>query len=117
MISPDCNKREFIEAVQDKDYPEIILMAAQEATEVRGLSLGPRPKAKERPMELQAWKHREFVIQGYEDFLKGFLFFMRFVSIKPGSVSDNDFQLFRPVCQNLVNKGQFKPEVMNFFDD
>ena len=117
MISPGCGKREFIEAVQNKDYPEIILIANQEVTEAERLSYGPRPKAKDRPTELQTWKNRKWICQEYVNFLRGFLFFMRCGSIKPGSVSDGDFQLFRPVCQNLVNKGQLKPDVMNFFEE
>ena len=115
MISPSCDKRRFIEAVENKDYVEIIRMAEQEANAADNLPYGRKPKVKDSPMEAQAWKNRKWAIQEYSKFLRDFLFFMRNPTIKPDGISDRDFQSLRPVCENLVKRGQLKPEVMNFF--
>lgn len=117
MISPSCDKREFIKAVQNKDYLEIIRTAEQEANAVDRLPYGARPKQKDSPLAIQTWKNRKWAIQEYRKFLGSFLFFMRYRSIKPAGISDSHFQLFCPVCENLVKKGQLEPEVMNFFEE
>jgi hypothetical protein len=44
----------------------------------------------------------------------GLLFFLR-SGIKPLGVSDDDFQLFAPVCEALVGKGQLEPKIMDAF--
>jgi len=117
MISPACDKRKFIEAVQDKEQAEIIRMATEEVMAVERLPYGRKPKVKGRPMEAQAWENRKWAIQEYRKFLGAFLFFMRNPIIEPAGISDWDFQSFRPVCENLVKKAQFGPQVMNFFED
>jgi hypothetical protein len=44
----------------------------------------------------------------------GFLTFMRY-GMKPAGVSDEDFQLLRPVCAALVEKGALLPDVLEMF--
>ena len=120
MISSACNKAEFIKAVQDKDYPQVIRLAEQEVFEAKRISYSGRglrrtgslsESLREETVKNKKWNNTEYV-----NFLKGFLFFMRGSGIKPSSVSDSDFQLFRPVCVSLVQKEQFKPEIMDFFE-
>ena len=115
MISPSLNRGEFIKAVQDKEYPEIIRMATEEVMAVERLPHGRKPKVGDRPMEAQAWENRKWAIGEYNRFVRAFLFFMRNPIIRPDGIDDSDFQLFRPVCENLVQKKQLSPEVMNLF--
>lgn len=114
MISPSFDNRKFIEAIQDEEYPEIIRLAQQEAIEADGLSFGQKPEVKDKPMEAQAWENRKWACQQYREFIGAFVFFIR-SRIKPDGIDDSDFQLFRPVCENLVQKGQCRPEVMDYF--
>ena len=116
MISRDCDKRKFIEAVQEREFREIIRMAEGEDREVKSFRLGKKPKLKESPMEVQKWKNRKYSMKEYDKFVGAFLFFMR-DGVRPDNISDWDFQLFRPVCQKLVEKGQFRAEVMKLFDN
>jgi len=105
MISSFYKIEKFIEAVKDKDYIEILRLAEREVNYAER-KMAPHVKG--------AVKARQ---EGgrYVAVLKGFLFFMRY-GIKPYGVSDTDFELFRPVCESLVQKKQFKPSIMNFFE-
>jgi hypothetical protein len=106
MISRRCIPSQFIEVIKDKDYPEIIHSAHQELQEVKNLPWSGKGVDKAK---------RESITD-YIGFLEGFLFFMNGSGIKPSSISNSDFQLLRPMCERLVQKGQFKPEVMTLFE-
>ncbi len=101
MISENFNHRQFIEALMDKTYPEILILTQQEVAEAERLT---KPASK-----LRARAAAE-----YAAFLKAFLFFIG-QGIKPGGILDEDFFLFRPLCERLVQTGQFKPTVLDFF--
>lgn len=116
MISRDCDRRKFIEAVEDKDLTEVIRIASGEVVAVENFPLGKKPTLKDGAVEVQKWKNMKGALKGYGNFLGAFLFFMRCRVIKPASISDEDFQLFRPVCENLVKKGQLPAEVMKCFE-
>lgn len=106
MISRRCIPAEFSRAIEEKDYPEIIRSARQELEETENLLRSGKGVDKAK---------RE-IITDYIGFLEGVLFFMQGSGIKPSSISNSDFKrLLLPVCKRLVQKGQFKPEVMNFF--
>jgi len=115
MISRTGDPMKFIKAVQDKEHAEIIRMAEEEAMAAERITHGPKPKVKDRPMEAITWENRKWAMQEYGKFLGAFLFFMRNPVIKPSMTEDWQFHLFRPVCENLVQKKQFPPEVMDFF--
>jgi len=116
MISRDCSKRKFIEAVGDKEQSEIIRMAEAEVRAVEHFPLGQKPKPKDGAMEVQKWKNRKEAIPEYRNFVGAFLFFMRTRGIRPASISDEDFQLFCPVFKKLVERGQLPVEAMNCFE-
>ena len=59
--------------------------------------------------------NKEQVINDYIDILESFHVFLD-SGKKPGDIDDDDFQLFRPICANLVNKDLFQKELMKFFD-
>lgn len=105
MISRLCIPSQFIEAIKDKDYPEIIRLTQQEKREVENLPWSGKGVDKSKKES----------IKNYTMFLAGVLFFLQ-TRVRPLSLSDSDFQLLRPVCERLVQKGQFKPEVMTLFE-
>lgn len=87
--------------MMEKDYVQILLAAEAEVNEaerIRRPAKSPRVRAAAE----------------YSAFLKAFIFFMG-QGIKPGGILDEDFFLFRPLCEKLVQKGQFKPSVLDFF--
>lgn len=114
MISPSCDFRQFMEAVEDKDYPEIIRLGEQEVEGAERLPYGVKPKG--NWLAAQTFKARKERIIEYTTSLRSFLFFLRFRSIRPSDISDYNFRLMRPMCQNLVQKKQLEPEVMNFLE-
>lgn len=116
MISRDCDRRKFIEAVEGKEQSEIIRMAEAEVRAVEHFPLGQKPKSKDGAMEVRKWKNRKEAIQEYGNFVGAFLFFMRTRGIPPASISDEDFKLFRPVFEKLVERGQLPVEAMNCFE-
>jgi hypothetical protein len=94
----------FLESIRDCDLNSTIREADREAVRYEyrtgGRSRGSRDA-------------REGQIR-YAEQLKGLIFFLRF-GIKPNGVSDEVFQLFRPLCEALVAKGQLLPAVLNCF--
>jgi len=105
MISSRYRINEFIEVVKDKNFIEIVRLGEQEVTFAERRMA---PNVKGCVKARQEGGH-------YVAVLKGFLFFMK-NGIKPYGVHDEDFQLFRPICENLVHKKQFKSSIMDFFN-
>ena len=96
---------EFIERIKDKNYPEIILEAQDEVYRAENGSFGVKGAvAKRNSGSIE-----------YASDLKGLIFFLG-NGIKPFGVSDSVFYSFKPICENLVNKKQFKPEILNLFN-
>lgn len=98
--------REFIEKVKDKNYLEIMMDAQREAYGAEQGTSGVKG----------AVKKREDGALKYADDLKGLIFFLG-NGIKPFGVSDSVFHSFKPICENLVNKKQFKPEILEVFQN
>lgn len=91
--------------VKDKDFIEIVLLGQQEKREAES-HLG-RGKA-------AIVKARQSGLGYYIESLGRFLFFMQ-NGIKPWHVDENEFRLYKIVCKKLVEKGQLKKEVLDFF--
>lgn len=104
MISGSYDFGKFMERVKDKDYLEILRLAIQEADYLEPLLYRVRGAVKRREMG-----GCEYVAR-----LKEFIFFMRF-GIKPSGVPDWAFRLYRPICENLISKGQLKPSILDLF--
>ena len=104
MISQTYNFKEFLDAVNGKDYYQILVAAEQEcaSTEGRSYSVRGAPKA------------REMGSTRYASSLKAFLFFMR-SGVKPMGADDWEFAMYRPICETLVQKKQFKPSILEMF--
>ena len=63
------------------------------------------------------WVDRQYKYKAeeYLRLLKGFVFFLR-EGIKPGGVSEEEFRSFRPAIEKIVDKGQFKPTILDLFE-
>ncbi|MFO7738059.1 MAG: hypothetical protein R6V46_06300 [Desulfatiglandaceae bacterium] len=94
MISTSCDLKQFIEAIRNKDYFDIIYFADKEATEAERISYQNRKTASVSQKDCRAYGH----------LLKGFILFMRH-GIKATGVSDRDLQLFGSIPGNLARKG------------
>jgi len=103
MISERYSLDEFLDAVKEMDWPDIIVAASREVEQGERRAYGARG----------AVKAREMGIEYYIDEVGRFLFFIG-QGMKPGNVSDWEFESYRPICENLVKKGQFIGSVPNF---
>ena len=104
MISDFYNLKEFVERVKDRDWSEIVDLTVKEIREANRRSAFVKGAAKARA-------------QGsieYGEKLKAFLAFMRTQAV-PCGIDEVDFELFRPVAENMVRKGEFKSQVMSLF--
>jgi hypothetical protein len=93
MISTSFDLKQFVEAVQDKDYFDIICFADREATEAERVSYQKRKSA-----GLNQKDCREYV-----SLLKGLILFMRH-GIKAFGVSDTNLELFSTISENLAQR-------------
>ena len=92
---------------------------------VKGLSLARIMSDTEREVDLAEYASfaskgsRDFKRRGsvhYAETLKGLMFLLRY-GRKPDGVSPVDFQLFRPIIDGLVNRGELKSEALQLFED
>jgi len=93
MISSTYSMPEFIEAVSNKGYQDIIYMAEREATEAERMTYRPRVSSEAKKMGCEAYARN----------LKHFLFYLRY-HVKPTGVSDGNFQLFELISHNLEKR-------------
>ena len=104
MISPEYDFDKFLKAMAGMDYYEILVKADQECAAAERRSYGVRGAPKQRQMGSTV----------YARDIKAFLFFMRY-GAKPAGVAEWDFAAYKPVCEALVEKGQFKPSILDHF--
>lgn len=94
----------FIRRNEDKDLLEMIDAANREVIAAEAGSVGVKG----------AIAKREAGSLKYAGDLKELLFFLR-NGIKPFGAGDSLFCSFKPLCEKLVNKNQFKPEILALF--
>jgi hypothetical protein len=105
MTSDVYSFEKFLDSIKDKDLPEIQLIASREAEIAERLS-----SSSTRGIAKAGKK----AIGYYNKQVGEFAFFMK-SGIKPGSVDESDFKLYKPICEILVKKGQFRSDVLNHF--
>ena len=105
MVSDTYNIRDFIKNVKDRDYSDIIGLIEKEIREVSRRSAFVKGAVKAT---------QQGCIE-YAEKLKAFLAFMR-TQAKPAGVNEWDFELFRPVTENMIQKKKFELEVLNLFN-
>ena len=88
MVSANCDIREFIEGLENKDFFEMIYLMDKEATEAERLLFNPRSDLQEK------------IICGteYVNNLKNFIFYLRY-GAKPRGLKQKDVNLFNSVCE------------------
>ena len=103
MISPSFSIREFLAAMVGKGFPEIFNAADEECGIAEHRSRGKKGK-----------EAKEMGSMRYAASLKSFLFFLRF-GRRPSGISDQEFAMYRPICEALVQKGDLLPSVLELF--
>jgi hypothetical protein len=95
---------DFLGRMAALDYPEILMQANSECGSIERISYGVKGCVRNRADGSVRYAER----------IKAFLWFMR-TGTRPGSADDYEFQRYRIVAEALVKKGQFKPEVLDWF--
>jgi hypothetical protein len=93
VISPSYKIEEFLKAVEDRDYLDIIYLADREATETERHLYHPRASARAKA-------------KGGEEYAKAIeslISYLRY-GYKPHGISEANFELFRSICDSLSSK-------------
>jgi hypothetical protein len=88
MISANCDIREFISELEDKDFFEMIYMLDKEATEAERQLFNPKSRFCEKQI-----CGPEYVIS-----LKNLIFYLRY-GAKPRGLKQEHFDLLASVCE------------------
>ena len=96
MISPEFNFSEFINTVKNKDKQVICGLAESEAREAEKIS------------EIKGYGH------DYVDAVTIFIYFLMYQQ-KPFGINEEHFEMFKQVCEKLVEKKQLSSDVMKMF--
>ncbi|MDY6951177.1 MAG: hypothetical protein SWE60_06680 [Thermodesulfobacteriota bacterium] len=104
MISASYSLRQFVEAVKDMEYLDMVYCAEQEATEAERMAY--RAKNGKAAGEEES---RE-----YADRLKGFIRFMLY-GVRSSGLTHSDFNLFRSVCQEYAERTQVEARCRSAF--
>lgn len=97
MISTSYSIPEFVDAIADKSYRDILTMAVQEATEV------------ERQIYKSNSKNDTSKIgeKAYADSLKRFILYLR-CTVKPTKSKDPNFPFFEMISKNLERRQEVR---------
>ena len=96
--------KRFLTEIEDLDYSEMITQAEAQVRWVESISYG-------RPGAVEARKQGS---PEYAERIKSFLFWLRF-GTRPAGIDNEEFALYRPVADALVEKGQLNPEILDLF--
>jgi hypothetical protein len=91
MISPFCDLNEFVDAVRDRDYYDVLYLAEREATAAERLRL--------RRQNLESRGQR--FCPRYADSLKGFIYFLKY-GVQTSLLDKDDVELFRSLRARLI---------------
>ncbi len=100
----DFDLNNLIERIKDKDFIEILDDLVKERTYLKRLSLSDVKKAGKS----------EYKFSQYKDHIGDFLFFLN-SGMTPATTGLDGLKKFLPVINNLVEKKQLKPEVLDRF--
>ena len=108
MISESFSIGEFIDAVKDKDYYEILSLAHSDIHTAEAMSFGVKG----------AVRARDQGSTRYAADLKGLVWFLEqgvVSATKPVGVSMSTFMAFCPIIVSLIERGIMKPEALDQF--
>lgn len=95
----------FVDSVKDLDYENIVTAASGRRYQMQSISFSHKGAKQAREM---GSAHFMSQLSGLISWLRDFQ--------KPLGLSDGDFASLRVLCENLVKKGQLKPEALDAFD-
>jgi len=98
MISDSYDFAEFLKAIIAKDFLEMLEIARQECVE-----------AESRPYTLMG-------NISYSQKLNNFIFFLEH-RLRPLAASDQEFTLYIPICEALIQKKHFTPSILDVFKE
>ena len=88
MVIANCDIREFIAGLENKDFFEMIYLLDKEATEAERLLFNPKSDLYER----------HICGAEYVNSLKSFIFYLRY-GARPKGLKQEDLSLFDTVCE------------------
>ena len=88
MISDNCDIREFISELENKDFFEMIYLLDKEATEAERQLFNPKSEMSER----------QICGPEYVSKLKNLIFYLRY-GAKPKGLKQENLNLFNSVCE------------------
>ena len=88
MISVNCDIREFISELENKDFFEMIYLLDKEATDAERQLYNPKSEMSEK----------QICGPEYVSNLKNLIFYLRY-GAKPRGLRKEDLSLFKSVCQ------------------
>jgi hypothetical protein len=94
----------FIDQVKNLDYPEMIETCQRRCADLERGSYGVKGAVKRR---------KEGSTELAEK-IKGILFWL-YNGQKPNGLNEWDFAALKPICENLIEKGQFKSSAIDAF--
>ncbi len=100
----EYNFGDWLQSQIGKDFTELLKNGEEDAAEAEVGSVGVKGAVQKRESGSLEFAQR----------VKQFLFFLRYGE-KPDSVSDIDWQSYRPIIEALVKKRQMNDEVMDLF--
>ena len=89
MISPNCDIREFITGLENKDFFEMLYLLDKEATDAERKLYNPKSEMSER----------QICGPEYVSSLKNLIFYLRY-GAKPSGLRKEDIDLLDSVCAN-----------------
>jgi hypothetical protein len=104
MISASCSVRQFVEAIKDMDYLDMVYCAEQEATEAERTVYRAKGAMASRAKESRR----------YADRLKGFIRFMLY-GVRSSDLTYSDIKLFRSLCDEYVKRTQLEARCHSAF--
>jgi hypothetical protein len=98
MFSARGEFEKFVRQIKGESYLSTI-----QAAEHEHARCGSSRRDKDREQKAQ-----------YRVLIGGLLFWLRH-GMRPDGLSDEEFATFRPICEDLVNNNQLKPEALEVF--
>jgi len=96
--------QQFIDSVKDLDWHEIVKTASDRRHHLQNISFSRKGAPRAREMgSVQLATQLTALLSWLGDFQK------------PLGLSDGHFAAFRVICENLVQKGQVKPDALAVF--
>lgn len=92
---------QYLKSISDKNWIDIIIDGGRKID----WALSLKTKTSDE----------RYYVQKYSDFIRELLFFLQ-NGIKPAFMNENDFQLTKELIENLVNKGQLKPGMLEHYN-